>query len=239
MTALRRLSPTPENMMTGAIENRYEALAESSCCLSCGSAEAYIDARPGQVCLDLGSGRGTDVLRLAERVAPDGQAYGVDISDKMLETARSTATKLGVTNATFLRAELADLPLGDASVDWVTSNCVLNHAADKRAVWREIARVLKPGGRFVVSDIYAVKPIPEVYRNDPDAVAECWAGAVPKEEYFEAVAEAGLGDLEILEQSAAYQKGQAEVVSFTIAGARKADHDETGPARKSRCCCCS
>jgi arsenite methyltransferase len=225
--------------MTEAIENRYEALAESSCCLSCGTAVAYIDARPGQVCLDLGSGRGTDVLRLAERVLPGGHAYGVDITDKMLETARSTAKKLGVVNATFLRAELAALPLDDASVDWVTSNCVLNHAADKRAVWREIARVLRPGGRFVVSDIYAVNAIPEVYRDDPGAVAECWAGAVPKNEYLDAVAAAGLGDVEILEQSAPYQKGQAEVVSFTIAGARRTDHDEAGPARKRPCCCCS
>jgi arsenite methyltransferase len=224
--------------MTDAIENRYEALAQSSCCLSCGSSVAYVDARPGQVCLDLGSGRGSDVLRLAEKVAPGGHAYGVDITDKMLETARSTAKKLGVNNATFVRAELACLPLDDASVDWLTSNCVLNHAADKRAVWREIARVLKPGGRFVVSDIYAVTPVAEVYRNDPDAVAECWAGAIPKDEYLEAIALAGLGDVEILEQSAPYQKGRAEVASFTITGARKAQVDNAGPTRK-RCCCCS
>jgi len=131
-----------------------------------------------------------------------------------------------------------DLPLDDASVDWVTSNCVLNHAADKRAVWREIARVLKPGGRFVVSDIYAVTSIPEVYRNDPVAVAECWAGAVPKDDYVEAIAAAGLGDLEILEESEPYQKGQAQVVSFTIAGVRKAEHEPAGPVRR-RCCCCS
>jgi arsenite methyltransferase len=224
--------------MTHAIEHRYEALAESSCCLSCGSAVAHIDARPGQVCLDLGSGRGTDVLRLAEKVLPGGHAYGVDITDKMLETARSTARKLGVTNVTFLRAELAHLPLGGASVDWVTSNCVLNHAADKRAVWREIARVLKPGGRFVVSDIYAATRIPEAYRNDPDAVAECWAGAITKEEYLEAITASGLGDVEILEESVPYPKGQAHVVSFTIAGARKAGHDQAGTAKK-RCCCCS
>lgn len=224
--------------MTNAIENRYEALADSPCCLSCGSAVAHVDARPGQVCVDLGSGRGSDVLRLAERVLPDGHAYGVDITDKMLETARSRAKKLGVNNATFLRADLAHLPLAGASVDWVTSNCVLNHAIDQRAVWREIARVLKPGGRFVVSDIYAVTPIPEIYRTDPEAVAECWAGAITKDEVLEAIAAAGLGDLVILEESAPYQKGQAQVVSFTIAGARKAEHDQAGPAPK-RCCCCS
>ena len=115
-------------------------------------------ALPGQVCADLGSGRGTDVLRLAELVGPEGHAYGLDISDGMLEKAKKTAIKLGVTNATFLKAELEALPLQDETVDWVTSNCVLNHASDKLKVWKEITRILKPEGHFVVSDIYAVYP---------------------------------------------------------------------------------
>jgi arsenite methyltransferase len=206
--------------MTEAIQNRYGALAESSCCLSCGSTVAHIDAQPGQVCLDLGSGRGSDVLRLAERVAPGGHAYGVDITDQMLEAARRTARKLGVMNATFLRAELTALPLESASVDWVTSNCV---------------RVLKPGGRFVVSDIYAVAPIAQMYQSDPEAIAECWAGAVTKHEYLEGIASAGLGHIEILEESVPYQKGHAEVASFTIAGARKGTQEKAGTTRS--CCC--
>jgi len=223
--------------MTDAIETRYGALAEVSCCLSCGSAVGYITAGPGQVCVDLGSGRGTDVLRLAEQVAPTGQAYGIDITEVMLDKARKTAEKTGISNATFLRADLEALPLPDATVDWVTSNCVLNHANDKLKVWREIARILKPGGRFVVSDIYATELIPEAYRNDPAAIAECWAGAIPREDYVTTIAAAGLVDLVVLEESAPYAKGKAKVASFTIAGARPGASNQAAPAAKGRCCC--
>ncbi len=206
--------------MTQAIEQRYSGLAESSCCLSCGGASHYIEAQPGQVCVDLGSGRGTDVLRLAERVGAEGHCYGVDLSEGMLDRARRNASKLGVTNATFLQGQLEALPLPDACADWVTSNCVLNHAEDKRAVWREIARVLKPGATFVVSDIYAIEPVPPEYRNDPEAVAECWAGAIVREEYLAAIAAAGLTDLHIIEESAPYEKGRIKVASFTFSGRR-------------------
>ncbi len=210
-----------------AIERRYTELAGSECCLSCGTAATRCDPQPGQVCVDLGSGRGTDVLRMAETVGPDGHAYGVDVTDAMLDKARKTAEKLGIENATFLRSRLEQLELPDETADWVTSNCVLNHASDKVAAWREIARVLKPGGQFVVSDIYAVGDIAEEYRNDPDAVAECWAGAVSKREYLQHIAAAGLIDVEIVEESAPYAKGKATVSSFTVSGRR---------ARRIRCC---
>jgi SAM-dependent methyltransferase len=223
--------------MTNAIETRYGALASTACCLSCGSAVDHITAVEGQTCVDLGSGRGTDVLRLAEKVGPSGRAYGIDITAGMLEKARKTAEKLGVTNAEFIHADLEALPLEDSSVDWVTSNCVLNHANDKPRVWREIARVLKPGGRFVVSDIYAVEPIPDEFRTDPEAIAACWAGAILKEEYLAAITQAGLTDVEILDESAPYVKGEAQVVSFTIAGARTGASQVTTPVAK-RCCCC-
>lgn len=216
--------------MTNAIQARYGELAESSCCLSCGNAAGLCDPSTGQVCVDLGCGRGTDVLRLADKVGPTGHAYGIDLTEAMLDKARSTAKKLGVTNATFMRAELETLPLGDASVDWVTSNCVLNHVADKGRVWREIARVLKPGGSFIVSDIYAVEAVSPEDRADPEAVAECWAGAVTREEYIAQIEAAGLGDdLAITDESAPYGKGRATVASFTVSG-RKA-------AAKKKCCC--
>lgn len=220
--------------MSDAIETRYGALAETACCLSCGMAVGHVTALPGQVCADLGSGRGTDVLRLAEQVGPEGHAYGLDISDAMLDKARKTADKLGVRNATFLKAELEALPLQADTVDWVTSNCVLNHASDKLKVWQEIARILKPGGRFVVSDIYAVSPVPEQYRSDPAAVAECWAGAVLKDEYLSTLAAAGLVDVTILEESQPYDKGKALVASFTIAGTRPG---ASGSGKtQGRCC---
>jgi SAM-dependent methyltransferase len=206
----------------GAIEARYGELAESSCCMSCGTAVGLCKPEPGQVCLDLGSGRGTDVLRLAEQVGPNGHAYGIDITEAMLEKARKTAAKLGVTNATFLHSELEKLDLPDQTADWVTSNCVLNHAGDKARVWREIARVMKKGGQFVVSDIYAVEPVPAEYRDDPAAIAECWAGAVTKDEYLLHILRAGLIDVRILEESEPYPKGKTRVVSFTLSGRKTA-----------------
>ena len=208
---------------TNAIEERYGALAESSCCLSCGTAVDRVDAKSGEVCVDLGSGRGNDVIRLAEVVGPTGRAYGVDVTDAMLDKARRTADKLGLANATFLHGELEHLPLPDGAADWVLSNCVLNHASDKAAVWREIARVLRPGGRFVVSDIYAVDEIPAEYRDDPAYVAECWAGAVPRADYLAHVEAAGLLDVTIDDESAPYGKGKARVASFTISGRKRAE----------------
>jgi ubiquinone/menaquinone biosynthesis C-methylase UbiE len=207
---------------TQAIEARYGELADSGCCLSCGTAAALCAPEPGQVCVDLGSGRGTDVLRLAEQVGPTGHAYGIDIADAMIEKARKTAKKLGVENASFVRCELESIALPNDTADWVTSNCVLNHAGDKGRVWREIARILKKGGQFVVSDIYAKEPIAEEHRSDPAAIAECWAGAVTKEEYLLHILRAGLIDVRILDESEPYAKGKARVVSFTISGRKTA-----------------
>ncbi len=118
----------------------------------------------------------------------------------------------------------------------MTSNCVLNHASDKPRVWREISRILRPGGRFVVSDIYAVTPIADQYRSDPAAIAECWAGAVTKDEYLAAVADAGLGDIQILDESAPYDKGKAIVASFTIAGTRPGACRPNAPKAKGCGC---
>jgi len=200
------------------INTRYSELAESDCCLSCGGAINYAEPKIGEVCVDLGSGRGTDVLRMAESVGKIGFVYGIDISDGMLEKARRNAEKFGVTNVSFVRSELEKLELSDKTVDLVISNCTLNHASDKQAVWNEIFRILKKGGRFVVSDIYATAEIAQEYRNDPAAVAECWAGSVTRPEYMQQLEKAGFASVEILEESAPYAKGNAEVCSFTIAG---------------------
>ena len=203
-----------------AIDTRYGELAESSCCLSCGGAINHSNAKEGEVCVDLGSGRGTDVLRMAEEVGSKGHAYGIDISDGMLEKAKKTASKLGIENATFLKAELEALPLEESSVDLVISNCTINHASDKEAVWEEIYRILKGGGRFVVSDIYSTDPVPEEYRNDPQAIAECWAGSVTRDEYIMQLADAGFSDVQVLEESEPYEKGSIKVVSWTIYGTK-------------------
>ncbi len=200
------------------INNRYSELAETECCLSCGGAINYAEPKLGEVCVDLGSGRGTDVLRMAESVGETGFVYGIDISDGMLEKARKNAEKFKVKNVEFIRCELEKLELNDNQVDLVISNCTLNHAENKQAVWNEIYRILKKGGRFVVSDIYATNPISEEYRTDPVAIAECWAVAVTRNEYMKQLEKAGFATIEIIEESKPYAKGKAEVASFTIAG---------------------
>ena len=208
-------------MDTIKIEKRYNGLAEENCCLSCGNAVNIYDPLPGNVCIDLGSGKGLDVLKMAEQVGVTGMVYGVDVSEEMLEKARKTADKLNVRQVKFIRSDLEKIDLESKIADLLISNCTLNHVADKKAVWNEIFRLLKKGGRFVISDIYASEPVPEKYRNDPDAVAECWAGAVTKDEYLKTVREAGFSDFEILEESKPYKKGEIFVSSFTISAIKQ------------------
>ena len=205
-------------MITEAINERYTSLSETSCCLSCGGAIHHAKPQPGEICVDLGSGRGNDVIRLAEEVGEKGFVFGIDISEGMIAKANATLEKFEVQNARILKAELESLPLRDDSIHLVISNCTINHASDKPTVWGEVYRILKSGGRFVVSDIYAVQPISEKYRNDPAAVAECWAGSVTRAEYLTMLEKAGFNDIKIFEESEPYAKGQAEVASFTISG---------------------
>lgn len=212
------LSALASDPVVDQIARRYSGLAESACCLSCGGAVDRAKPWRGEFCVDLGSGRGTDVLRLAEEVGPDGFVWGIDIADGMLEKARATARRLGVAHVRFEKAELERLPIPSQSIDLVVSNCVLNHAKDKAAVWSEIERILKPGGRFVVSDIFSSAPVPDIFRHDPEAVAECWAGADTREVYLATVHGAGLRDVAVLEESAPYPKGSIEVLSFTLQG---------------------
>ena len=150
---------TKENIQ--AINVRYSKLAGDNCCLSCGSAINFAEPKPGEVCVDLGSGRGQDVLRMANEVGSEGISYGIDISDGMIAKAEGYARKMGIENAKFIQSELGSIPLDSDSVDLLISNCTINHADDKQAVWNEVFRVLKPGGRFVVSDIYSTEPVPE------------------------------------------------------------------------------
>ena len=205
-------------MIYTEINKRYSELAESTCCLSCGGAVNYSEARPGEICVDLGSGRGTDVLRLAENIGRTGFVYGIDISDGMIQKATSTASRLGITNVEFIHSPLERIKLGDNIADLIISNCTINHASDKQAVWNEVFRVLKKGGRFVISDIYALDQIPEEYRRDQAAIAECWAGSVTRDEYLEQLSVAGFSSVRIIEESTPYEKGKVMVSSWTVAG---------------------
>ncbi|RQW03892.1 MAG: methyltransferase domain-containing protein [Calditrichaeota bacterium] len=203
------------------INIRYSVLAQDdSCCLSCGGALDKSEAGPGDVCVDLGSGRGTDALRLAEIVGDEGFVYGLDLSDGMIAKARKTAERMGVKNVEFIQTDLSGIPLEDKTVDIIISNCVLNHVSDKQQIWNEIYRILKKGGTFTVSDIYSSEPVPSEYANDPAAIAECWAGSVTREVYLETLANAGFDNIEILEESAPYEKGKILCSSWTIRGTR-------------------
>lgn len=210
--------------MTNEINERYSQLSETACCLSCGGAIDFAKPQLGEICVDLGSGRGNDVIRMAEAVGEKGHAYGIDISEGMVAKARMNITKFEVENATILQAELEKLPLSKESVDVVISNCTINHSQNKPKVWSEVFRILKEEGRFVVSDIYATQPIEEAYRTDPEAVAECWAGSVTRAEYLTMLETAGFYQIQILEESAPYAKGKAEVASFTITGRKPVDY---------------
>ncbi len=206
------------NQYSASISSRYDELAGQACCLSCGAALSLADIKPGFVCVDLGSGKGHDVLRMAVMTGETGFAYGIDISDGMMETARNNAAKLQLKHVAFIKSELENIQLDSHLADVVISNCTINHSLDQAAVWREISRILKPGGSFVVSDIYALEEVPSAYASDPRAVAECWAGAVVKETYLQNVMDAGLSDIEIIEESRPYEKGSIFVASFTIKG---------------------
>jgi len=165
--------------------------------LGCGVPTAVADLHEGETVLDLGSGAGADVLISARRVGASGKAIGLDMTDEMLALARANAAEAGVANVEFVKGYLEDIPLADASVDVVISNCVINLAGDKQRVLAEAARVLRPGGRFAVSDVIADEDMDEATRADMAAYTGCIAGALTEAEFRAALAAAGLTDVEI------------------------------------------
>lgn len=203
---------------TDSISSRYDKLSGQNCCLSCGSAYSLATILPGNVCIDLGCGKGHDVLRMALLTGEKGFAYGVDVSDGMMETARQQAEIMNIQNIGFVRSNLECIDLQDGIANVIISNCTINHSLNQDKVWKEVARLLKKGGQFVVSDIYALQPVAEHFRNDPEKVAECWAGAVTREVYLDNVTNAGLSNTEVIEESEPYEKGEIRVASFTIRG---------------------
>ncbi len=205
-----------ESLALGAINIRYSKLAETSCCLSCGGAINHAGASAGEICADLGSGKGIDVIKLAEAVGPEGKVYGVDISDGMIIKARKNALKFDVKNVEFIQSELEFLPFKDNELDLIISNCTIKQGDEKREMWKESFRLLRKGGRLISSDIYSLEEVPEEYRNDPEAIAECWAGSVTKEEYLDQLEAAGFKNLDILEESDPYPKSHIQCVSWTI-----------------------
>jgi len=214
------MSPDPKlaEPIAQATAARYGALSTAKESLSCGRALDVAAPREGEDVVDLGCGRGDDVARAAERVGPGGSSTGVDGNDRMLAAAADALA--GRQNARVVKSDLAAVALPDRCAHVVVSNCAINHAPDKAAVYREIHRLLRPGGRFAVSDVVSEEHLPESVRNDPAAWAACYGGSIPEADYLAAIAAAGLRDLEVVRRTDSYEKGGVLVRSITVTGRR-------------------
>ena len=214
-----------------------EAVAAS---LGCGVPTAVADLHEGETVLDLGSGAGADVLISAQRVGAKGRVIGLDMTDEMLALARENAERAGASNVEFVKGHIEEIPLADATVDVVISNCVINLSGDKSAVLREVSRVLRPGGRFAVSDVIADPRMDEATRSDMQQWTGCIAGALTRAEFESALTAAGLVDIEIHETHRVHEHAAAAIVR----AAKPADaccsatalESCCEPAAKGECC---
>jgi len=193
----------------GGEELPHEAATAS---LGCGNPTAVADLHEGETVLDLGSGGGLDVLLSAKRVGPGGTVYGLDMTDEMLELARENQRKAGLENVEFLKGTIEEVPLPDATVDVIISNCVINLSADKPRVFREAARVLRPGGRFAVSDVVADPDMDEATRRDMEQWTGCIAGALTEEEFRRELELAGFEAVEIEQTHRVHEHAGSAIV---------------------------
>src|SRR6266566_5414244 len=204
-TALRVLSGERGNCGCDAVSSNLYDPAETAALpegavlasLGCGNPTTLAQLRKGETVLDLGSGGGIDVLLSAKRVGPTGKAYGLDMTDEMLALARANQAKAGATNVEFLKGEIENIPLPGQSVDVIISNCVINLSADKGRVLNEAFRVLRPGGRFAVSDVVCRGEVPDVVRRSMELWVGCIAGALEENEYRGLLSKAGFVDIDI------------------------------------------
>lgn len=196
------------------MDDDRDALPEAAqlASLGCGNPTAVAELSEGQVVLDLGSGGGIDVLLSARRVGPTGKAYGLDMTDEMLDLARRNQREAGVENVEFLRGEIEQIPLPDDSVDVIISNCVINLSGDKPKVLREAARVLKPGGQFAVSDVIADPDMDEKTRNDMKKWTGCIAGALTRGEFERHLRDAGFQALEIQDTHRVHEQAASAII---------------------------
>ncbi len=200
------------SMLYGADDLSAVPGAAAAASLGCGNPTAVAELQPGQIVLDLGSGGGIDVILSARRVAPGGKAYGLDMTDEMLELARRNAAEAGVDNVEFLKGQIERIPLQDSVVDVVISNCVINLSTDKRAVIGEALRVLRPGGTFAVSDVVADPDMDEATRLDMQQWTGCIAGALTREEYSDLLEGAGFVDIAIRETHKVHSHAASAII---------------------------
>ncbi len=204
-----------ESQLHQEIQDRYETEASSCSSLGCGSTLSTLGISSGERILDLGCGRGEETLQAAQLVGPSGFATGLDLTEAMVTKAIENAAGKGINNARFVQGDIETLPFPGESFDGVMSNCVINHAPDKLKVYREIRRVLRAGGRFVVADAVTKIPLPDHVKNDPEAWAQCYGGAVTETEYLNAIQKAGFSEIEILNRRE-YIKNGHDFISLTI-----------------------
>lgn len=197
------------------IKNRYQTESTSCSILSCGSTIDELKIQPGEIVLDLGCGRGGDTLEAARQTGSDGIAFGLDLTEAMITEAKESARLMAAENARFVVGDIEDLPFKNEFFHGVTSNCVINHASDKSLVFREICRVLRPDGRFVIADAVTSEPLPQEIKDDPEAWAQCFGGAVTEQEYLTAIRNAGFKQVDILNRRE-YVKNGFDFISLTI-----------------------
>jgi SAM-dependent methyltransferase len=230
-------SPADETGVFGATlydEGNRDEVPEAAidASLGCGVPTAVADLRDGEIILDLGSGAGADVLISARRVAPTGKAIGLDMTDEMLELARANARQAGVSNVEFVKSYLEGVPLPDSSVDVVISNCVINLSGDKPTAVAEAARVLRPGGRFAISDVIAAPDMDERTKADMAAWTGCIAGALTEAEFRSILSAAGFHEIEIRPTHEVHEYASAAIIR-----ARKADTVDCCTTSIQATCC--
>lgn len=185
-----------------------------SACFACGNPFSQGEVREGETVLDLGAGAGMDLIIASRLVGPSGRVIGVDMTDEMVETAKRNIAEAGVTNVEVRKGLIEDLPVDSNSVDWVISNCVINLSPDKQKVFSEIYRVLKPGGKMVVSDIVAIN-LPSELREDEEVYCSCIGGAISEDEYIDGLLKAGLTDVEVSSRQKYTPQEIAELLGAT------------------------
>ena len=197
---------------TDAVENSF----------GCGNPLMHADICEGDVVLDLGSGAGIDVLLAAQSVGKSGKAIGIDMTPEMIEKARKNAEEAGAKNVEFRLGEIESMPVENESVDWIISNCVINLAPDKDIVFREAHRVLRPGGKLLVSDIVA-NHLPRWLQSTISNWANCISGALPEDQYLDSIRQAGLEEIQVFSKSAYAKIGKAEVASIKVGALKPND----------------
>ena len=183
--------------------------------LGCGNPVAIASLKPGEIVLDLGSGAGFDVFLAVRKVGKEGRVIGVDMTDEMLEKARENAKKGGFDNVEFRKGDIEDLPVENEEVDVVISNCVINLAPNKEKVFIETYRVLKPGGRLMVSDVVLTKPLPDKIKNDEELLSGCVAGAILKQDYLKLLEKTGFRNITINKETSGFLKGYTASITFS------------------------